>query len=102
MRLLYFHGQFDAQALRLTSVVLAVSAPSLLLYSLQKIYLGLFYAHQDTTSLVWSSAAQLLTSVVGCLLLAGRYGAPGIAFSSTVSSFVGLAAMYVLAKKHGY
>ena len=102
IRLLYFHGRFDERALDLTSGVLAFSAPSLLFYSLQKAYLGLFYAHRDTKSLMWTSALSVTFSIVISALAVGPLGAKGIALAATLSSLIGLGAMSFLASKRGY
>ncbi|MBI4370024.1 MAG: murein biosynthesis integral membrane protein MurJ [Elusimicrobia bacterium] len=102
IRLLYRHGQFDARALNLTAAVLAASAPSLIFYSLQKVYLGLFYAHQDTKSLVWSSAAQLAVGIASCALAIWRWGTPGIGAAMTLSSIAGFLVMRRLAQRRRY
>ncbi|MBI4668962.1 MAG: murein biosynthesis integral membrane protein MurJ [Elusimicrobia bacterium] len=102
IRLLYFHGQFDTYALKLTSNVLAVTAPSLLFYSLQKICLSLFYAHKDTKSLILTSAVSLGINAGLCAVLVRIFGAVGIGAAAAISSFFGLAAMAVLAKRKNY
>ncbi|MBI2070056.1 MAG: murein biosynthesis integral membrane protein MurJ [Elusimicrobia bacterium] len=102
IRLLYFHGRFQEQALYLTAKVLAVSSPTLLFYSLQKIFLGLFYAHRDTKSLVLTSVLQLFVSASGCFLLLESLGAVGIGLAFTGSSLVGLVAMFLIVKKKNY
>lgn len=102
IRLLYLHGRFDKHALRLTADVLALSAPSLLFYSLQKVYLGLFYAHRDTKSLIWSSLLSVLVNAFAGVLTIKTLGARGIALAASLSSLTGLITMAALTAKRGY
>ncbi|MBI4064382.1 MAG: murein biosynthesis integral membrane protein MurJ [Elusimicrobia bacterium] len=99
IRLLYFHGEFSWAAFHLTQKLLRITAPSLLFFSLQKVYLSLFYAHQDTKSLIWASFAQLAANILICAVAVRFWGAAGIGLAATVSSLLGLAIMSYLAKK---
>ncbi|MEK6544715.1 MAG: murein biosynthesis integral membrane protein MurJ [Elusimicrobiota bacterium] len=102
VRLLYNHGRFDLAASNLTAEVLACAAPSLVFYSLQKIFISIFYAHQDVKSIVKVSALQLAVNSVGCALLVTSHGAQGIAMMSSISSFLGLSLLAYTATKKKY
>lgn len=102
IKLLYFHGRFDESALKLTGSVLTAAAPSMLFYSLQKLYVSLFYAHHDVKSVSLISGLQLGVNIIGCALLIRVFGAPGIALMSSLASLCGLLFMVALAKTKKY
>jgi len=102
IKLLYFHGKFDAHAWQLTSSVLRAASPSLLFYSLQKLYLSVFYANQGTKSPMMVSAAQLVIMAAGSLALMPSLGAVGIALAGSAASLVGFVSMLVIIRKKGF
>lgn len=102
IRILYYHGEFSEEAFLLTTQVLRAAAPSLLFYSLQKLYLSVFYANHDTKSPFIVSFVQLFVTSVGCILFLGQFGAVAIALVSSFSSFTGLAVMIYLIRRRGY
>jgi len=48
VQMLFEWGQFDAQSTDLTTIALQCYAPGLLVFSLSKVFVPAFYAHQDT------------------------------------------------------
>ncbi|MFC1520846.1 murein biosynthesis integral membrane protein MurJ [Elusimicrobiota bacterium] len=102
VNLLYYHGKFSHDAFLLTSMTLTAMAPSLLFYSLQKLYLTLFYANKDTKGPMTASAIQLTVNIVGCSLIVGHLGAVGIALISSLGSLVGLLSLAAIAAKKEY
>jgi|GEM_PF-6806171 len=100
--LLYHHGRFSDEAFAITVNTLIFSAPSLLFYSLQKIYLAIFYAHHDTRSPMINSMIQMIINVIGCATLVKTMGVAGIALTSSVASLVGLILLSAIVHKKGY
>lgn len=102
VKLLYFHGRFDESAFELTKRTLIAASPSLLFYSLQKLYLSVFYANHDTRSPVLISLTQLAVAAGTAALLVGRLGPVGIALGGTFASLSGFLVMLALIKRNRY
>jgi len=64
IQMLFEWGQFDAQSTDLTTIALQCYAPGLLVFSLAKVFVPAFYAHQDTRTPVKIGIACVLLNLV--------------------------------------
>lgn len=64
IQMLFEWGQFDARSTDLTTIALQCYAPGLLVFSLAKVFVPAFYAHQDTRTPVKVGVACVLLNLV--------------------------------------
>jgi putative peptidoglycan lipid II flippase len=96
---IFQRGAFDALSTTLTSRALTFYAPGLIVFSSAKIFIPLYYAHQDTRTPVqigvWTVLVNLLLNLLFILLLPEGWKHAGLALGTVLSS---LLQVIVLAK----
>jgi len=100
VRLIFEHGQFDAEATRRVALALQWLAPGLLMFSMNNILARAFYALHDIQTPMRISVFCLGLNLVLALWLVQRYKEAGLAAANTTSALfnVGLL-LYALRRK---
>ncbi len=81
IRIIMERGRFHAADTKLLSTVLSCYSLALLPYTLTLLFTRSFYALQDTKTPTVVILMGVILTAVGCSLLVGRYGVPGIALA---------------------
>lgn len=99
---LFQHGLFTEQQTLMTASALAAYTLGLPAYALVKVVVTAFYARKDTKTPVKVATLCLIINMVGNVLLMGRWGVAGLAFSTAFASFVnGGILLWLLRQKMG-
>lgn len=89
IQMLFEWGQFDASSTDLTTLALQCYAPGLLVFSLSKVFVPAFYAHQDTRTPVKIGIAcvllNLILNVVFLITLPVNIKHAGLAASTVIA-----------------
>ncbi|HMO51694.1 MAG TPA: murein biosynthesis integral membrane protein MurJ [Kiritimatiellia bacterium] len=89
IQMLFEWGQFDAASTDLTTIALQCYAPGLLVFSLSKVFVPAFYAHQDTRTPVLIGigcvALNLILNIVFVLTLPMHLKHAGLAGSTVIA-----------------
>ncbi len=102
VRCIYERKEFAAAASQLTALALAVYAPGLIAFSLQKVLVPVFYAHQDMITPVKVSVICTLCNIALKLILMWHLKHIGIALSTIIFSFVNCMALsFIITKRFG-
>ncbi|MBI2441139.1 MAG: murein biosynthesis integral membrane protein MurJ [Lentisphaerae bacterium] len=88
VRLIYQHGDFSALATDMTTLALQCYAPGLLVFSLLKVFIPVFYAQQDMKTPVKIGLLATALNVVLMLILMWPLKHAGIALASVLSASV--------------
>ncbi len=100
VRLIYEAGQFDARSTMLTARALLAYAPGLVIFSLYKLLVPVFYARQDTrTPQRWAIRAVILNLALNLLFLAVLppfWRHSGLALATVLSSLINTGALIVI------
>jgi putative peptidoglycan lipid II flippase len=86
--LLFGGGEFGEAAVALTGSVLAAYSFSLVGTGHAKVMASSFFAQKNTRTPMWGSALTLVVFTVGCSLMVGPLGVPGIGWANTVAMAV--------------
>jgi len=106
VQMLFEWGQFDAQSTDLTSIALQCYAPGLLVFSMSKVFVPAFYAHQDTRTPVAVGIACVLLNlglnILFIMTLPTHLKHAGLAASTVVAeAFNGLVLAWFVHRKMG-
>ncbi len=89
VRLAYARGEFDLESVRVTTRALQCYAPGLLVFSLAKVFVPIFYAHADTKTPVRIGAAavgvNLALNLLFIVVLPNGWKHAGLALGTVVS-----------------
>jgi putative peptidoglycan lipid II flippase len=86
--LLFGGGQFHPTAVALTGATLAAYAFSLVGLAHAKVMASSFFAQRNTRTPMWCSLASLVVFTIGCAILSGPLGVPGLGLANTVAMAV--------------
>ncbi|MCG6962834.1 MAG: murein biosynthesis integral membrane protein MurJ [Acidobacteria bacterium] len=101
--LLFGGGRFSQQDVVITGATLAAYAFGVVGTGHAKVLANAFFAHQDTRTPMFGSLLLLCAFTVGCALLAGRLGTPGIGLANTIAMLSYAVFLTVLyARRHGF
>jgi putative peptidoglycan lipid II flippase len=106
IQMLFEWGQFNAESTDLTTIALQCYAPGLLVFSLSKVFVPAFYAHQDTrTPVVIGIACVLMNfalNILFILTLPSHLKHAGLAASTVIAeAFNGLTLGWFIHRKLG-
>lgn len=103
VELSFQRGAFDTLSTLYTSRALAFYAPGLLVFSTAKIFIPLFYAHEDTRTPVrigmWTVLANLLFNLLFILLLPEGWKHAGLALGTVLSSLLQVVVLGAVCQK---
>ena len=95
--LLFERGEFDAQAVHLTGMALAIYAPSLIGLAFRDVLARMFYSMHDTKTPAVNAVISVVLNVILSVLFATFMGLNGLALGTTVSTIIGaLLLLFVL------
>lgn len=95
--LLFERGEFTAEAVRQTGMVLALYAPSLLGLAISNVLSRMFYALHDTRTPAVNAVITVIMNIVFSILFALFMGIRGLALGTTVATILGaLLLLYIL------
>lgn len=102
VQLLFEHGRFTAVQTGYTAAALAAYTLGLPAYSLVKVVVTAFYAQKDTRTPVRVATLCLFINMVGNVVFMHYWGVGGLAFATTLASFVNVGVLvHFLRKKIG-
>lgn len=90
VRIIYFRGDFSAEAVRLTALALVGYAISFAFVGVRDILTKSMYAYQDTRSPMINSSAGILLNIVTSVILSRYIGILGIALGTSISAAVSM------------
>jgi len=106
VQMLFEWGQFDARSTDLTTIALQCYAPGLLVFSMSKVFVPAFYAHQDTRTPVKVGVACVLLNfalnILFIMTLPTYLKHAGLAASTVIAeAFNGLTLAWFVQRKMG-
>jgi putative peptidoglycan lipid II flippase len=102
VKCIYERKQFDASVTYLTALALAVYAPALIAFSLQKVLVPVFYAHQDMVTPVKVGVVCTVCNIILKLILMWHLKHVGIVLSTVLFSFINcLTLAFMLTRRFG-
>jgi len=99
VNLLFQRGSFSEATTEAVAYTLAFYALGLFAFAAVKVFASAFYAHKDTKTPVKAGAVAMLANVVLNIILMQFFAYAGLAFASSISSFINLAILLVIARK---
>jgi putative peptidoglycan lipid II flippase len=102
VRLVFQHGQFDEKATSMVTQVLVFLAFSMLPYFARDSITRVFYAFQDSKTPLTVGMISIITKAFLDWLLVVQlpFGVGGIAFSTTLMTFINMTLLGILSKRH--
>lgn len=89
VEMVYARGRFDEQSVLFTARALVCYAPGLLVFSLVKVLVPVFYAHGNTRTPVkialWAVSGNILLNLLFMLILPGGWKHAGLALGTVIS-----------------
>jgi len=95
-------GEFKAEDVRLTALVLSIIVLGLPAYVLVKVLTPGFYARQDTATPVKTAAVVLIANVVLNFVLIPPFGIGGLAAAIAIASWLNCIILYVILHRRGH
>lgn len=102
IKIIFLGGDFLYKDVVLTSVCLMVYSISLLPNILIKIILPFFYSAGDTKRPLYNTILCLIVNIILVFPLAKSYGVMGIAWATTIASYINFVTLLFLALKNQY
>jgi putative peptidoglycan lipid II flippase len=97
--LLFGYGRFDAAAIDLTAATLFTFMFGLAAHALIAVLARAFYARQDTRTPVAAGIASVLVNTTLSVVLAGRFGLPGIGLAIAIGAWLEMAILFTLLRR---
>lgn len=102
-RTLFVSSKFPAAAVPEAAAILSAFVLGLFAFSLNKILLNLFYALHDAQIPTWTSIVATTCNAIGNYVLMQKYGATGLALSTTMSGYIQMFfLLYFLKKRYHF
>jgi putative peptidoglycan lipid II flippase len=95
-------GEFKAEDVRLTALVLSIIVLGLPAYVLVKVLTPGFYSRQDTATPVKTAAVVLIANVVLNFVLIPPFGIGGLAAAIAIASWLNCIILYVILHRRGH
>ncbi|HEX8585154.1 MAG TPA: murein biosynthesis integral membrane protein MurJ [Allosphingosinicella sp.] len=95
-------GEFTAEDVRLTALVLSIIVLGLPAYVLVKVLTPGFYSRQDTATPVKTAAVVLIANVVLNFVLIPPFGIGGLAAAIAIASWLNCIILYVILHRRGH
>jgi putative peptidoglycan lipid II flippase len=99
---LFQGGEFKAEDVRITALVLSIIVLGLPAYVLVKVLTPGFYSRQDTATPVKTAAFVLIANVVLNFVLIPPFGIAGLAAAIAVASWLNCVILYVILHRRGH
>ena len=99
--LLYERGAFDADATRNTAMALAAFASGLPAYVAIKVFQPVFFAREDMQTPFRLSVLMVVINIAASLLMFPIYGHVGIALATSLSAWVNVIGLAIIAWRRG-
>ncbi len=99
VKLLFQHGQFNAESTMFVVKALRLYAPGLMAFALLKIVVPSFYALKDTKTPVKVGIAVLVLNVVLNLILMQFMAERGLALSTTICAYINVISLLAILRK---
>ncbi len=100
IRLIFQHGNFDAEDTRMVSLALIFQAFQILPYFARDSITRVFYAFQDSRTPLMVGLVAIVFKGLFNWLLVGPFGVGGITFSTTLVTFINMLLLGILSKRH--
>jgi murein biosynthesis integral membrane protein MurJ len=97
--IVYQRGEFSLSAVNMTSGIFACYSAGLFFIGVNTVLTNVFYANGDTKTPMYISVTNMVTNVFCNLLFIHFWGAPGLAFATSVSAAITFAVRITFLKK---